>query len=200
MIGIIDYEAGNMTSVSNALESLGIDYCVSNRPDELGSCDGIILPGVGAAQKAMESLNANGLPAFIRAYRKPFLGICLGMELLYEVSDEGNTPCIGVIPGRAIKFNSSAVKIPHMGWNKVEITEPNALIGDKGMLGYFYFAHSYYIAPDEYTTGLTESGVPFASAINRANYFGLQFHPEKSGSAGLSILKNFEALCKSSRR
>jgi len=200
MIGIVDYEAGNIRSVANALASIGVQYRISSDRDELAACDGIILPGVGAAPKAMESLDANGLPDFLRSFAKPFLGICLGMELLYERSEEGDTPCLGVIPGRVLRFNSTAVKIPHMGWNKVDTINPTPLLNKTGDAGYFYFAHSFYSAVDEYTTGITESGHPFSSSVNRRNYFGVQFHPEKSGDAGLALLKNFDALCRSSRQ
>jgi glutamine amidotransferase len=200
MIGVIDYEAGNITSVANALASIGVDFRLSNQESELERCDGIILPGVGAAQKAMESINGNSLAGFLQSYAKPFLGICLGMELLYEISDEGNTPCLGIIPGRVKIFDSTVPKIPHMGWNKVTTVDPGTWIGAKGNLGYYYFAHSYYVPVDQYSLAISESGVPFASVVKRLNYYGVQFHPEKSGDAGLALLKKFDALCKSSRQ
>jgi imidazole glycerol-phosphate synthase subunit HisH len=200
MIGVIDYAAGNITSVANALASIGVDFRLSNKESELAGCDGIILPGVGAAQKAMESINGNNLAGFLQSYAKPFLGICLGMELLYEISDEGNTPCLGIIPGRVKMFDAAVPKIPHMGWNRVMTVEPGTWIGGKGDLGYYYFAHSYYVPVDRFSLAISESGVPFASVVKRLNYYGVQFHPEKSGDAGLALLKKFDALCKSSRQ
>jgi glutamine amidotransferase len=200
MIGVIDYEAGNITSVANALSSICVEFRISNKKSELAGCDGIILPGVGAAQKAMASINGNNLVEFLQSCKKPFLGICLGMELLYESSDEGNTPCLGVIPGRVKKFNSIVPKIPHMGWNRVTTVNPDAWIGARGDLGYYYFAHSYYVPVDQYSLAVSESGIPFASVARRLNFYGVQFHPEKSGEAGLALLKKFDDLCKSSRQ
>jgi imidazole glycerol-phosphate synthase subunit HisH len=196
VIGIINYEAGNITSVANALASIGVEFRITCKKSELTRCDGIILPGVGAAQKAMEFINGNNLTNFLQSYKKPFLGICLGMELLYEISDEGNTHCLGLIPGRVLKFDSAVPKIPHMGWNRVSTVDADPWIGFKGNMGYFYFAHSYYVPVDQYTLAISESGVPFASVVKRLNYYGVQFHPEKSSDVGLGLLKKFDALCK----
>ncbi|MFI5251730.1 MAG: imidazole glycerol phosphate synthase subunit HisH [Bacteroidota bacterium] len=196
MIGLIDYASGNITSVSNALAAIGVEFIVSNRSAELETCSGIILPGVGAAPKAMESIENNNLAEFLRSCRVPLLGICLGMELLYERSEEGNTPCLGLLSGRVKKFNSETQKIPHMGWNNVHCLGENSLVDEIGNVGYFYFAHSYYVSPDSYTTAISEAGISFASMVQEWNYYGVQFHPEKSGEAGLRLLKKFCGLCK----
>jgi glutamine amidotransferase len=200
MIGIINYEAGNIRSVSNALRTIGVDFLVSADPKELDRCQGIILPGVGAAPGAMASLDRSGITTYLKKVKKPLLGICLGMQLLYERSEEGDTSCLGVIPGEVKKLSSDAVKIPHIGWNMVTTENGCSLLNEIGGGKYFYFAHSYYAPPDNRTQGTTECGVRFASVIAQDNFFGIQFHPEKSGAVGLQLLKNFDTLCKSYRR
>jgi glutamine amidotransferase len=199
MIGVIDYEAGNIASVSNALSQLGAEFLVSNDIGQLATCDGIILPGVGAAPTAMASLRERNLPEFLATIKVPFLGICLGMELLYHHSEEGNTPCLGLLPGSVRKINESLCKVPHIGWNRVEFLADHRIFEAAGRSEYYYFAHSYAARVDASTAGVADCGIRLAAAVSKGNYFGVQFHPEKSGSAGLRLLKNFDVLCKSSR-
>ncbi|HEY6190760.1 MAG TPA: imidazole glycerol phosphate synthase subunit HisH [Bacteroidota bacterium] len=200
MIGVVDYEAGNIASVSNALSQIGTGFLVSNDPGQLASCDGVILPGVGAAPAAMASLRERNLLEFLATLDIPFLGICLGMELLYHYSEEGDTPCLGVLPGSVRKIDESACKVPHIGWNRVEFLGTHAIFEPEGRSEYYYFAHSYAARVDASTAGVVDCGIRLAAAVSNGNYFGVQFHPEKSGSAGLRLLKNFDALCKSYRR
>jgi glutamine amidotransferase len=200
VIGIVDYDAGNITSVSNALTSAGAEFLVSGESKVLARCDGIILPGVGAAPGAMASLNERKLTGFLGSLEVPVLGICLGMQVLFESSEEGNTTCLGVLPGVVKKFDDRVSKVPHMGWNRVDVTSKNPLIGDAPNSEFYYFANSYAAEVDGSTIGISHCEVPFSAAVARGNYYGVQFHPEKSGIAGLAILKNFEALCRSYRR
>lgn len=192
MIGVVDYQAGNLASVNNALQAIESDFLVSADPAQLAACEGIILPGVGAAPGAMASLHQCGLLKFLQSLKIPFLGICLGMQLLYEGSDEGNTKCLGIIPGRIRRFDAAAHRVPHMGWNEVEFY--------KGNRNYLYFAHSYYAPVSEFTTAICDCGIRFTAAIRKDNYLGVQFHPEKSAAAGLNLLREFVKQCKLSRR
>ena len=195
MIGVVDYEAGNIRSVSNALESIGARFLVTARRNELDGCSGIILPGVGAAPGAMAALNQTGLTGYLKDVRKPFLGICLGMQLLFESSEEGDTPGLGVLPGSVRRFDPALVpKVPHMGWNVVAWSSDTLAAGRE----YYYFAHSYYAEPGEWTVGISSDGVPFSAAVHRDNFWGVQFHPEKSGRHGLTLLTNFVTICLSS--
>ncbi|MBI3365646.1 MAG: imidazole glycerol phosphate synthase subunit HisH [Ignavibacteriae bacterium] len=199
MIGVVDYDAGNIASVSNALSAIGAEYCVSSGVDLLAQCDGIILPGVGAAPGAMTSLRQRGLIPFLRSVNKPLLGICLVMQLLFESSEEGETLCLAVLPGTIKRLSDRAEKIPHMGWNMVTFTAMNPLIEGIDQSAYFYFAHSFVATVNGTTLGTAECGEVFTAALAYKNYFGVQFHPEKSGKNGLTILKNFETQCRSYR-
>ena len=200
MIGVVDYEAGNIASVSNALSQAGAEFLVSGDIDDLAKCDGIILPGVGAAPTAMASLHERNLTAFLASLNVPFLGICLGMQLLYRFSEEGGTLCLGVLPGSVRKIDHQACKVPHIGWNQMEVLVDHPLLEGVGRSGYFYYANSYAAPVDDLTAGVTDCGIRFAAAVFKNNYFGFQFHPEKSGPAGLRLLKNFDDLCRSSRQ
>lgn len=202
MIAIVDYRAGNLTSVRLAFESIGAPAEVSSDPDRIRSCDRILFPGVGAAGAAMESLRALGLGPVLReriAAGVPFLGICLGTQILFERSEEdGGTECLGLLRGRARRFvaRSHREKIPEMGWNQVRIARGHPLLDGVADGTDFYFVHSYYPAPDDpedivCTTGYC--GVDFASMVGRGNLAATQFHPEKSGRAGLRLLANFAA-------
>jgi glutamine amidotransferase len=206
-IGVIDYEAGNMASVMNALEQLGIDAFVSSDEAELKEASGVILPGVGAAPGAMESLSKRNVVKFLRTTEKPLLGICLGMQLLFEFSEEGMTETLKVIPGRVLRFDSSKQKVPQMGWNFVNAANTaNTVTNDPLFEGinkgaYFYFAHSFYVPlSKDLTLATASASFSFSAAVRKGNLWGVQFHPEKSGPTGLSLLKNFEAICKSSHR
>ncbi|MFA7271786.1 MAG: imidazole glycerol phosphate synthase subunit HisH [Candidatus Omnitrophota bacterium] len=202
MIAIIDYGMGNIHSVKKALELYGAKIKVSNRPREISSCRKIVLPGVGAFGDAMQELENQGLAALIKdeiKNKKPFLGICLGLQLLFEKSEEADK-CkgLGIIRGEIKKFPVSDLKVPHMGWNqlKQEIDSCPLL---KGIAddSYVYFCHSYYPQPKEadVIAATTGYGMNFASIVWQGNVYGAQFHPEKSQSVGLKMLENFVNLC-----
>lgn len=191
MIAIINYEAGNLASVSNALERLGEEYLVTNRTDELEKADAIIFPGVGHALPAMRSLQKHGLDRFLKETDKPLLGICLGMQLLFETSEEGDTDGLGIIPGKLKKFDATQAKVPHMGWNTfTEVTECPLL---KGITGnqFFYFVHSFYAPVNNYTLASCHYINDFSAVVGLDNVLGVQFHPEKSSDAGNLLLQNF---------
>jgi len=194
MIGLIDYGAGNTASIENVLKQLNVKYAIVKTEYELMNCDKIILPGVGDAQFAMKRLNLNNLVNFLRVIKKPILGICLGMQLLCNKSQEGDTVCLGIIDCNAIKF-SGDMKIPHMGWNNVNINSESILFNGIANNTHFYFANSYYVPLVEETIGVAEYTVKFSSAIQKNNYYVVQFHPEKSGEAGVKLIKNFVELC-----
>src|ERR1041385_710902 len=200
MIGVVDYEAGNISSVANALSAIGVKFTVSSDKDKLNQCSGIILPGVGAAPGAMASLRKRGLTDFLTSFELPFLGICLGMQLLYQSSEEGETNCLGILQGSVKKFDGSLTKVPHMGWNDVEFISRNELMKGPLKSDYFYCANSYYAEVDSATIGTATEGVCFAAAVVKDNFFGVQFHPEKSAKSGLMLLKNFDDICKSFQR
>lgn len=194
---VIDYDAGNLYNVGNALRFLGADHVMSGDPNRVARADRVILPGVGSARAAMASLARQGLSDLIPRLKVPFLGICLGMQLLFEKSEEDDCPCLGLLPGSVKRFDRKRVKVPHIGWNRV-VWEPNSPQRLPGLTeglessGYFYFVHSYFapVQPDA-TTAVTEYDGVFSSAVRRANFLGLQFHPERSGGPGLQLLRNF---------
>ena len=201
MIAIIDYGMGNLASVAKALKYLNYESVITSDPTVIESASGVILPGVGAFAPAMENLKSKGLDNVIidSAFSgKPFLGICLGMQLLMDGSKEGvnlgsamgdYVPGLGIIPGRVRKFETEGLKVPQIGWNK--------LVDCKGSLltecDYVYFVHSYYCIPEHMddAAGFAEYGIKYCCAIERDNVFATQFHPEKSGEAGLQILNKF---------
>ncbi|MGE5493928.1 MAG: imidazole glycerol phosphate synthase subunit HisH [Burkholderiales bacterium] len=211
MIAIIDYGMGNLRSVQKAFEFLGLDACITTSNADLKNASHIVLPGVGAFKDAASSLEASGMQDTMLAEiskGKPFLGICLGMQLLLEKSFEnGEHRGLGLIPGDVVRFGTGAsknceafsydapsLKVPHMGWNEL-IARDNALFSAEAGK-YVYFVHSYHASgvPDEYIIAETEYGYRFTSAVAKDNIFGLQFHPEKSGDVGLDMLKRFGAL------
>lgn len=191
MIAIIDYKAGNLASVSNALRRFDTDICITNQPEELERSQGVIFPGVGHAYAAMASLRENGLDRWLQQTSKPVLGICLGMQLLYESTEEGEGQTLGIIPGRLKKFDEQIAKVPHMGWNTFSRTQPHPLLHGIDSHQYFYYVHSYYAPVNEYTLAGCDYITPFASVVAHENYYGVQFHPEKSGRAGALLLQNF---------
>lgn len=195
MIGIVDYGAGNIRSVGNALERLGTQFFVSRDVAELQRAQKLILPGVGEARSAMESLNNIGLIQWLTMIRVPFLGICIGMQILFEHSDERDTACLGIVPGRVARFDDTNLKVPHMGWNRVNLKAQSPLFEGIRDSEFFYFVHSFGapLVPD--TIGATEYGLQFSSAVQHKNFYGVQFHAEKSGNAGLQLLRNFSELC-----
>lgn len=197
MIGIINYGAGNIRSVTNALNRLRVPHFISNDCNDLNKADKLIFPGVGEARSAMDALERAGLTDWLKEVTVPFLGICLGMQLLFEHTTERTSDCLGIISGINERFKSeeSQIKVPHMGWNQVQQSRENPLFSGIKSGEYFYFVHSYYAPIVQATIGRTEYDVQFTSAIQQKNYYGVQFHPEKSGNAGLQLLKNFIELC-----
>lgn len=191
MTGIIDYGAGNTASVGYALFRLEIDFIVSDSAEDLLRCDRLILPGVGSARFAMESLKGKGLTELISGWKKPFLGICLGMQLLFDHSEEGDTSCLGIIPGECLLFDRNKTKVPLMGWNKVTFNNLFDPFAGVKSGEWFYFAHSYYIPLTEFTIAESENGGLYSAAIRKDNFFGVQFHPEKSSIQGKKLLDNF---------
>ncbi|MFH5884644.1 imidazole glycerol phosphate synthase subunit HisH [Halalkalibaculum sp. DA3122] len=191
MIAIINYKAGNLASVSNALDRLGADFVITSNTSELNAAEAVIFPGVGHAYSAMESLRENGLTSWLKETGKPVLGICLGMQLLYESSEEGDTRGLGVIPGRLQKFDASQAKVPHMGWNTFSSVEPHPLLKGISTDHFFYYVHSFYAPVNEFTLAECSYINTFAAVVERDNYLGVQFHPEKSGEVGSMLLQNF---------
>lgn len=195
MIGIVDYGAGNIRSLGNALERLGKQFFVSQDEQELRRAEKLILPGVGEARSAIESLDRIGLLKWLPTIRVPFLGICIGMQILFEHSDERDTACLGIVPGRVARFDDSSVKVPHMGWNGVRLNAPSPLFEGIRDGEFFYFVHSFGAPLTTGTIGVTEYGKEFSSAVQHNNFYGVQFHTEKSGIAGLQVLRNFTERC-----
>jgi glutamine amidotransferase len=203
MIAIIDYDAGNLTSVARAVSHLGMSCVITKDADEIKGADRIIFPGVGAAGAAMESLQRSGLDTLIKeelARGKPILGICLGTQIILSYSDENDTPCLGILGGTVRPFapdsrskDGQKLKIPHMGWNGIRIEKPHPLLSDVRADDEFYFVHSYYPEPENFecVIAVTDYGLMFASILGFKNLFATQFHLEKSGPAGLKILDNF---------
>ncbi len=195
-IGIIDYQVGNIASIQNALNRLGVKSFVSKIPKELEVADGFILPGDGAAKKGMENLTSFGLDVLIKkviANKKPFLGICLGMQLLLSFSEEGNVTCLHILEGEVKKLQTK-LKVPQIGWNQVSIKNKELRIMNKiPEESYFYFINSYVCLPKDQSVvaGITDYGEMFCSALEKDIIFGVQFHPEKSGEVGLQVLRNF---------
>lgn len=199
MIAIIDYGMGNLRSVEKGFLKAGFDAAVVHEPEAVAQARGVVLPGVGAFADAMQNLRAAGfLDAVQEVLRsgKPFLGICLGLQLLFETSEEwGETEGLGYFKGRVQRLPEE-VKVPHMGWNEAEFVRPTPLFEGIPNRTRFYFVHSYYVAPEEREIVLaeTEYGVRFAAAVGKGKVFGIQFHPEKSSSWGLRLLANFGKL------
>ena len=198
MIAIIDYGAGNIQSVSKALMHIGCDCFITNKKDEILSADAAVLPGVGSFGDTVDSLNKLGIKEavieFIKS-GKPFLGICLGLQLLFPGSDESKgAEGLGIFDGTITKIpNGAGLKIPHMGWNSLTVKKGSRLFEGIGENPYVYFVHSYYLnaADKSIVAAQTEYGVTIDAAVERGNVFATQFHPEKSGETGLKILKNF---------
>jgi imidazole glycerol-phosphate synthase subunit HisH len=205
MITIIDYGSGNLRSVEKALKALGHQVIVTRDKSTIKSSKGLILPGVGAFDPAMEELQASNLESTILeeiAIGKPFLGICLGLQLLFNESEEGKLKGFGLIPGKVKKFNFkppfNKLKVPQMGWNSITIKKQTPLYNGIENGAMMYFVHSYYGVPDDpsVTATTTEYGTTFCSSIAKDNIYAVQFHIEKSGDIGLKVLDNFARLCK----
>ncbi len=200
MIGVVDYEAGNLKSVELALRHIGVDFYISKDPEKLLSADRMIFPGVGEAQSSMEVLDRTGLGDAVKEFAasgKPLLGICIGCQILFDFSEERNTDCLGIIPGKVLEFSSDmGLKVPHMGWNQVSHLGRHPIFDGIDDDSAFYFVHSYYPSPasNDAEIGRTEYGIEFSSAVAKNNVVATQFHPEKSGEIGLKLLKNFISL------
>lgn len=192
MIAIIQYNAGNSTSVKNAVERLGYACLVTDNPDEIRKADKVIFPGVGEASSAMKYLKAHELDKLIYSLKQPLLGICLGQQLLCSYSEEGNTPCLGVFDAAVKKFPATEI-IPHMGWNNLQNIKTPIFQGVSENDN-VYFVHSYYAEINAHTTSVCDYILPFSASMQKDNFYAMQFHPEKSAGVGEIILRNFLAL------
>jgi imidazole glycerol-phosphate synthase subunit HisH len=198
-VAVIDYKAGNIRSVLFALERLGVDAILTSDIETISKADKVIFPGQGEASSAMRSLRERGLDVVIPNLKQPFLGVCVGMQLLCEHSEENDTPCLGVIPQKVLKFESATQKVPQVGWNRLKINAlgKNTEGPSLGILTsqleneWFYFVHSYYVENGQYTTATANYGVEFAACLRKDNFHAAQFHPEKSSKAGEILIKNF---------
>ncbi|MEI6579379.1 MAG: imidazole glycerol phosphate synthase subunit HisH [Eubacteriales bacterium] len=201
MIAIVDYGAGNLNSVKNALDFIGADSIVTTDVKVIESAHGVILPGVGSFGDAMNSMKASGLVETVQAAStsgKPFLGICLGLQLLFEGSEESpEAEGLCVLKGKILKIPDVDLKVPHMGWNSLEIKSFEGIFKNIPQNAYVYFVHSYYLAAanEAEVAAKTFYGVSIDAAVSAGKLFGMQFHPEKSGDAGIQMLRNFVAMC-----
>lgn len=202
MIAIIDYGAGNLSSVEKALRHIGCECRITADPGELAAAEAAVLPGVGAFGDAMENLRARGLEGPIRdfiASGKPFLGICLGLQILFESSEESpGVPGLGVLKGKILRLSGrGGLKVPHMGWNSLDLQRSGGLFDGIAGSPYVYFVHSYYLrAEEDIVTAVSEYGETIHAAVQKGNLFACQFHPEKSGETGLALLRNFAGIVK----
>lgn len=207
MLAILKYKAGNQTSVRRALDSLGIPCVITDDPETIDTCHGIIFPGVGAAGQAMDDLTSGGLDEVLKAQiwsEKPLLGICVGCQILLDYSEENNTKALGLVPGECRLFNPSwtdyegrPIRVPHMGWNQIKLKRDCRLFKGIDPGAWFYFVHSYYPAPsEEHLIGTTTYGRDICAVHGRTGLWAVQFHPEKSGRPGLTLLSNFHDYCK----
>lgn len=196
MIGIVNYGAGNIFSLTAALERLGLKYGMINSETDFDLYDRIIIPGVGHAGTAMKKLVDTGLVPKIKSLTKPVLGICVGMQLITNFSEEGNSHMLGIIPVKTLRFKEEICKkVPHMGWNQIYQDNLCPLFNGIKNETYFYFVHSYFIEfNSKFTVAFCNYGIKFSAGIQRDNFYGVQFHPEKSGEAGEILLKNFAHL------
>jgi glutamine amidotransferase len=191
-LAIIDSGGANIASLSYAIERLGIDSRVTTDAATLRAATHVILPGVGAAADCMERLRGAGLIETIRGLRQPLLGVCVGMQLLFESSEEGNVACLGLLPGRVHRFaDREGLPVPHMGWNQLEFARPSPLLDDIASGDHVYFVHSYCAPLNENTVATTTYGERFAAIVRNDNVFGAQFHPERSAQTGALVLRNF---------
>ena len=203
-ISIVDYQAGNVRSVQKAIEAVGAQATITGDPEEIAGSDALVFPGQGACDSSMRRLRERGLVEPIRDFitgGRPFLGVCLGLQLLLEDSDEGSEPCLGVLPGRVRRL-PPGTKVPHMGWNEVNLRGDHPVLAGVPSGSYFYFVHSYYADPQDESVvlGTTSYGLDFCSAAAWDNVVAVQFHPEKSGDLGLRIYRQFIDLVEAQPR
>ncbi len=192
-LAIVKYNAGNVQSLTFALNRLGVEPVLTDNAEELFSADKVIFPGQGEASSAMRSLKANGLDRVLTDLKQPFLGVCLGMQLMCERTEENNTRCLGIIPLEVKRFIPNGIKVPHMGWN--DITRLDSRLLDEVEEGsYIYFVHSYYVPLCDFTTAQCTYDVTFTALLQKDNFYAIQAHPEKSADPGMKILENFIKL------
>ena len=192
---IVDSGGANLASLGFALDRLGARSAVSSDAHTISTAARVMLPGVGAAPEAMARLRELNLVDCLRSLQQPLLGICLGMQLLFRHSAEGNTDCLGIIAGSVQRLHGGPGRpVPHMGWNCCRQLAADPLLMNLGVRDYFYFVHGYAAASTSATTAVTDYGVPFSAVVSHANFHGVQFHPERSSSAGARVLANFLAL------
>lgn len=188
---IIDTGCANLSSVKFAIDRLGYNAEISRDLNKIQQADKLLLPGVGTANAAMHNLQQRELIATIRSLTQPVLGICLGMQLMTEYSTEGNVETLKLMSGRTELLPDTGLPLPHMGWNQVQFSTDEALFADIPVGSYFYFVHSFAVLPNENTIATCEYGVPFSAALHKDNFYGVQFHPERSGKVGAQLLRNF---------
>lgn len=204
-IGVCDYGVGNLRSVERALLRAGAQPVISDRPDELDACDGLVLPGVGAFVAAAAQLRSRGLDRWAQEFvqsERPLLGVCLGFQLLFDESDEGaGATGLGLVPGRVTRVDARGLKLPQIGWNRIQRVRETPLLDGVADGAYMYFVHSYGATPDDPAdvTARADYGAPLVAAVQRGRVMGTQFHPEKSGANGLRLYANFTALCATPR-
>jgi glutamine amidotransferase len=192
---LVDAGGSNLGSVRYALERLGIQATVSADAPRVRAASHVILPGVGAAAPGMARLRSNGMDAVVRGLTQPVLGVCLGMQLLFERSQESDTACLGLIPGCVLRLDAEeGIRIPHMGWNSLQLERDDPLFADVGNKEYVYFVHSYAAPMSQNSLATCVHGTRFSAAVSHANFYGVQFHPERSGPTGATILRNFVNL------
>ncbi len=189
-VAIVKYNAGNVQSLTFALNRLGVEPVLSDDPAFLQSADKVIFPGQGEASSAMRSLKEKGLDEVLRNLNQPFLGVCLGMQLMCQSSEENDTECLGIIPQKVVRFDTSNVKVPHMGWNDIHGLK-SPIMTDIKEGDYLYFVHSYYVPVCDETIATAAYPQAFSAALNKGNYYAIQPHPEKSAEAGMKLLENF---------
>ena len=192
-VAIIKYNAGNIQSVKNALNRLGIEPKLTSDPEEVRAADKVIFPGVGEAASAMNYLREHNLDTTIRSLKQPVLAICLGMQLLCYTSEENDTKCLGILPNRVRRFTADNLKVPHTGWNNIsKLASP--LFAGVAENSSVYFVHGYFVETGKYSAAAASYGAEFSAAVSYENFYGVQFHPEKSGPVGAKILENFLKL------
>jgi glutamine amidotransferase len=194
-LAIIDSGGANIASLQFAIERLGVESELTTDPKRVSAASHVLLPGVGAAADCMSRLQRAGLVDTVRSLKQPLLGICVGMQLMFESSEEGNVECLGLLPGRVQRFvDMGDLPVPHMGWNQLEFQPGSPLLDDIDPGAYVYYVHSYAAPVNRLTLATTHYGKPFSAIVQRDNVFGVQFHPERSARTGAQLLKNFLQL------